>query len=58
MSAMYMKGTVLQRQAREHLESEMKKVVIDEGVQKKLVPDFPVGCKRILPSGDQFLYVS
>jgi cation diffusion facilitator CzcD-associated flavoprotein CzcO len=55
---MYMKGTVLQRQAREHLESEMKKVVIDEEVQKKLVPDFPVGCKRILPSGDQFLYVS
>ncbi|RKL02209.1 putative sterigmatocystin biosynthesis monooxygenase stcW [Fusarium oxysporum] len=53
---MYMKGTVLQRQAREHLESEMKKVVIDEEVQKKLVPDFPVGCKRILPSGDQFLY--
>ncbi|RKL50882.1 hypothetical protein BFJ72_g335 [Fusarium proliferatum] len=54
--AMYMKGTVLQKQAREHLESEMKKVVIDEEVQKKLVPDFPVGCKRILPSGDQFLY--
>lgn len=56
--AMYMKGTVLQKQAREHLESEMKKVVIDEEVQNKLVPDFPVGCKRILPSGDQFLYVS
>ncbi|KAF5561492.1 sterigmatocystin biosynthesis monooxygenase stcW [Fusarium napiforme] len=53
---MYMKGTVLQQQAREHLESQMKKVVIDEEVQKKLVPDFPVGCKRILPSGDQFLY--
>ncbi|KAF4953298.1 hypothetical protein FGADI_6064 [Fusarium gaditjirri] len=53
---MYMKGTILQKQAREHLESEMKKVVLDEEVQKKLVPDFPVGCKRILPSGDQFLY--
>jgi cation diffusion facilitator CzcD-associated flavoprotein CzcO len=53
-----MKGTVLQKQAREYLESEMKKVVVDEDVQKKLVPDFPVGCKRILPSGDQFLYVS
>ncbi|KAF4953937.1 hypothetical protein FSARC_12293 [Fusarium sarcochroum] len=53
---MYMKGTVLQKQAREHLESEMKKVVLDEEVQKKLVPDFPVGCKRILPSGDQFLH--
>ncbi|KAF4467927.1 sterigmatocystin biosynthesis monooxygenase stcW [Fusarium albosuccineum] len=53
---MYMKGTVLQKQAREHLESEMKKVVLDPEIQKRLVPEFPVGCKRILPSGDQFLY--
>ncbi|KAF5661752.1 monooxygenase [Fusarium heterosporum] len=53
---MYMKGTILQKQARDHLESEMKKVVLDEEARKKLVPDFPVGCKRILPSGDQFLH--
>jgi cation diffusion facilitator CzcD-associated flavoprotein CzcO len=55
---MYMKGTVLQAQAREHLASEMKKVIVDPEVQKTLVPDFPVGCKRILPSGDKFLHVS
>lgn len=55
---MYMKGTILQDQARKHLESEMKKVVSDPEMQKRLVPDFPVGCKRILPSGDQFLHVS
>lgn len=53
---MYMKGTILQDQARKHLESEMKKVVSDPEMQKRLVPDFPVGCKRILPSGDQFLH--
>uniref|UniRef100_A0A0B7K767 FAD/NAD(P)-binding domain-containing protein n=1 Tax=Bionectria ochroleuca TaxID=29856 RepID=A0A0B7K767_BIOOC len=53
---MYMKGTVLQAQAREHLASEMKKVIVDPEVQKTLVPDFPVGCKRILPSGDKFLH--
>ncbi|KAF4987751.1 hypothetical protein FGRMN_10175 [Fusarium graminum] len=40
---MYMKGTILQQQARDHLESEMKKVVMDEEARKKLVPDFPVG---------------
>jgi hypothetical protein len=53
-----MKGTVLQQQARKHLTSEMNNVVTDLEMQKKLVPDFPVGCKRILPSGDQFLHVS
>ncbi|KAL6406554.1 hypothetical protein AUP68_09353 [Ilyonectria robusta] len=53
---MYMKGTILQDQARKHLESEMKKVISDPEMQKRLVPDFAVGCKRILPSGDQFLH--
>ncbi|KAF5019100.1 hypothetical protein F66182_8896 [Fusarium sp. NRRL 66182] len=53
---MYMKGTVLQEQARQHLSNEMKKVILDVEMQKRLVPDFPVGCKRILPSGDQLLY--
>ncbi|UPL03045.1 hypothetical protein LCI18_013979 [Fusarium solani-melongenae] len=53
---MYMKGTVLQSQARQHLEDEMKKIIPDPELQKKLVPDFAVGCKRILPSGDQFLH--
>ncbi|KAH7009551.1 hypothetical protein EDB80DRAFT_891784 [Ilyonectria destructans] len=53
---MYMKGTILQDQARQHLESEMKKVISDPEMQKRLVPDFAVGCKRILPSGDQFLH--
>lgn len=56
--AMYMKGTILQDQARQHLESETKKVISDPEMQKRLVPDFAVGCKRILPSGDQFLHVS
>lgn len=55
---MYMKGTVLQSQARQHLEAEMKKIIPDPELQRKLVPDFAVGCKRILPSGDQFLHVS
>lgn len=55
---MYMKGTVLQNQARQLLESEMKKLVVDPALHQKLVPDFPVGCKRILPSGFPFLKVS
>ena len=55
---MYMKGTVLQNQARQLLESEMKKLVVDPAVQQKLLPDFAVGCKRILPSGFSFLKVS
>jgi hypothetical protein len=34
----------------------MKKVLVDPEAQAKMVPDFPVGCKRILPSGDSFLH--
>ncbi|KAI9793412.1 MAG: hypothetical protein M1816_000304 [Peltula sp. TS41687] len=52
---MYMKGTVLQQQARALLDKEMKKLIIDPEAQKRLVPTFPVGCKRILPSGFPFL---
>ena len=55
---MYMKGTVLQQQARALLDKEMKKLIVDPEAQKRLVPRFPVGCKRILPSGFPFLRVS
>lgn len=55
---MYMKGTVLQQQARALLDKEMKKLIIEPEAQKRLVPRFPVGCKRILPSGFPFLRVS
>lgn len=55
---MYMKGSILQEQARKLLETEMRKLLVDPEMQAKLVPDFPVGCKRILPSGYIFLSVS
>ena len=56
---MYMTGTVLQGQARKMLDAEMKKLIGDHPeIHDKLVPDFPVGCKRILPSGFPYLRVS
>ncbi|RYP56741.1 hypothetical protein DL769_009867 [Monosporascus sp. CRB-8-3] len=52
---MYQKGTVLQEQCRSLLTSETKKILDDEVMTKNLIPNFAVGCKRVIPSGFRFL---
>lgn len=55
---MYLRDSMLQKQCKDLLESEMKKIVEDEEVQDKLIPKFAVGCKRVVPSGFRYLRVS
>ncbi|KAL2850026.1 monooxygenase [Aspergillus pseudodeflectus] len=52
---MYLKDTILQQQCRSLLESEMKKLLQDDELEKQLIPDFAVGCKRVIPSGFRYL---
>ncbi|PYH97344.1 monooxygenase [Aspergillus ellipticus CBS 707.79] len=52
---MYLKDTVLQGQARDLLSSVMKKAFQDREMEQKLIPDFSVGCKRVVPSGFRYL---
>lgn len=54
-TAIYMKGTVLQAQGTSLLTSETKRIIDDEEMSNKLIPDFAVGCKRVIPSGSRFL---
>lgn len=56
--SMYLRDSILQKQCRALLESEMKKIVDDEELEDKLIPDFAVGCKRVVPSGFRYLRVS
>ncbi|KAL4966094.1 flavin-containing monooxygenase [Aspergillus stella-maris] len=53
--SMYLKHSILQQQARELLEGKMKKVLQDEELEKQLIPNFAVGCKRVNPSGFKYL---
>ncbi|KAI1342701.1 FAD/NAD(P)-binding domain-containing protein [Xylariaceae sp. FL0016] len=54
--SMYLKDTILQNQAKSLLESEMKKIFNgDKEAEEKLIPDFAVGCKRVIPSGFRYL---
>ncbi|KAL4800789.1 monooxygenase [Aspergillus venezuelensis] len=53
--SMYLKNSILQQQARQLLEGEMKKVLQDEELEKQLIPTFAVGCKRVNPSGFKYL---
>lgn len=51
----YLKNTILQKQCKDLLESEMKKLFKDKELEEKLIPDFAVGCKRVVPSGFRYL---
>lgn len=51
---MYLKNSVLQKQCRDLLESETRKMIGDQDLEK-LIPNFEVGCKRVVPSGFRFL---
>ncbi|KAI1463441.1 FAD/NAD(P)-binding domain-containing protein [Daldinia caldariorum] len=53
--SLYLKGTVLQEQCEALLKSEMEKIFDDEESRKKLIPNFSVGCKRVIPSGFKYL---
>jgi hypothetical protein len=55
---MYMKNTVLQKQARDLLETATRDILEEYELVDKLIPKFSVGCKRVIPSGYQFLRVS
>ncbi|KAI9039003.1 flavin-containing monooxygenase [Aspergillus affinis] len=51
----YLKNTILQQQCKDLLESEMKKLFQNKELQEKLIRDFAVGCKRVIPSGFRYL---
>ncbi|KAI1475337.1 FAD/NAD(P)-binding domain-containing protein [Daldinia eschscholtzii] len=53
--SLYLKGTVLQEQCKTLLKGEMEKIFDDEESRKKLIPNFSVGCKRVVPSGFKYL---
>ncbi|KAI0095873.1 FAD/NAD(P)-binding domain-containing protein [Daldinia grandis] len=53
--SLYLKGTVLQEQCKTLLKGEMEKIFDDEESRRKLIPDFAVGCKRVIPSGFRYL---
>ncbi|KAI1647348.1 FAD/NAD(P)-binding domain-containing protein [Daldinia loculata] len=53
--SLYLKGTVLQEQCRTLLKGEMEKIFDDEESRRKLIPNFAVGCKRVVPSGFRYL---
>ncbi|KAL4879757.1 monooxygenase [Aspergillus karnatakaensis] len=52
---MYLKNTILQKQCKDLLESEMKKLFNDAELERQLIPNFAVGCKRVVPSGFKYL---
>ncbi|KAI3002567.1 hypothetical protein CBS147346_5793 [Aspergillus niger] len=52
---MYLKDTVLQEQAKGLLTSVMKKAFQDQEMEDRLIPNFSVGCKRVVPSGFRYL---
>ncbi|KAI1653962.1 FAD/NAD(P)-binding domain-containing protein [Daldinia decipiens] len=53
--SLYLKGTVLQEQCETLLRGEMEKIFDDEESRRKLIPNFAVGCKRVIPSGFRYL---
>ncbi|KAI3401753.1 hypothetical protein diail_9417 [Diaporthe ilicicola] len=53
--SLYLRGSVLQEQCKNLLESEMRKIVGDLGADDQLIPQFAVGCKRVVPSGFRYL---
>ncbi|KAH7323069.1 monooxygenase [Stachybotrys elegans] len=54
--SMYLKGTVLQGQAKTLLNSVMSEILgDDEDAKENLIPTFAVGCKRVVPSGYNYI---
>ena len=53
-----MKNTALQNQAKVLLESATREILKEYDMVDKLIPDFSVGCKQVIPSGFQFLRVN
>lgn len=54
---MYLKDTVLQEQAKGLLTSVMKNAFQNQEMEDRLIPNFSVGCKRVVPSGFRYLNV-
>lgn len=54
MFGVFVKGSPEQRDARARFEARMREVIRDPRLQKALVPDFEVGCRRVSP-GEPFL---
>ncbi|CAG9948957.1 unnamed protein product [Clonostachys rosea f. rosea IK726] len=50
----FFKGTQQQADLRSKFENRMKELIKDESLQKKLIPTFEAGCRRINP-GEQYL---
>lgn len=50
----FLKGSPEQKQLRGQFEERMKELIPDEDLQRHLIPDFAVGCRRINP-GEGFL---
>lgn len=55
MFGVFVKGTPDQRDARARFETRMQEVIRDPALQKALIPDFEVGCRRVSP-GEPFLH--
>ncbi|KAI0457407.1 FAD/NAD(P)-binding domain-containing protein [Xylaria acuta] len=53
--SVYVKNSILQNQCKDLLKSSMRSILNDEEMEEKLIPDFSVGCKRVIPSGLRFL---
>ncbi|KAI1855661.1 hypothetical protein JX266_000526 [Neoarthrinium moseri] len=51
----YMKNSVLQNQAKALLKSATKDILREYDSVDALIPEFSVGCKRVIPSGFRFL---
>ncbi|KAI1111591.1 FAD/NAD(P)-binding domain-containing protein [Nemania sp. NC0429] len=53
--AVYMKNSAFQKEARDVLEDATRNIMGQYSMVDKLIPDFSVGCKRLIPSGFNFL---
>jgi hypothetical protein len=56
--AMYLRDSILQEQSKVYLRSAMKNVLNGTTPEDYLIPEFSVGCKRVIPSGFRYLKVS
>ncbi|KAJ2983969.1 hypothetical protein NUW58_g6159 [Xylaria curta] len=53
--SLYLKGSILQEQCKTLLETTMKGILRDKEAEERLIPNFEVGCKRVIPSGFRYL---
>lgn len=54
MFSAFLKGSEQQQQLREKLETRMKQLIRSADLQRKLIPDFEAGCRRLNP-GEKYL---